>query len=178
MEPTQEPRPHNDSPGPDAPPDGAHDHDYDLATPQTITQDRAQGTSNNAQDNHGNPKANATPPETTASQKQYPLDEEGGDLARALELSYEDMANDRKRQGKKRAHATAHEPAQNYSDRGPTPESDTSDEEHSSKLRTTMAASREPPTAHKEPTPGAASSVNFERTQSPPQSGRLPTTAR
>ena len=64
--------------------------------------------SNNTTDNHGHPKANATPPETTASQEQYPLDEEGGDLARALELSYEDVANNRKRQGKKRAHARQH----------------------------------------------------------------------
>ena len=77
MEPTQEPRPHNNSTSTDAPPDGAHDRNTDLATPQTIIQDSArQGINETTPDNHGHPKENATTPETNASQEQYPLDEE------------------------------------------------------------------------------------------------------
>jgi hypothetical protein len=53
-------------------------------------------------------EAYLTPPETNAGQEQYPLDEERDDPARSLQLSDEDEANNRKRQGKKRGHATAH----------------------------------------------------------------------
>jgi hypothetical protein len=76
-------------------------------------------------------------------------------------LSLEEEEIKKKRQGKKRVNAATHDPTQNYSNKGPTAESNNSDEEDSDELRMTIADTHETPTAHRETTPGAASSTSF-----------------
>ena len=68
-------------------------------------------------------------------------------------LSLEEEAITKKRQGKKRVNAAIHGRTQNYSNKGPTAESNSSDEEDSGELEMTIADTRETPTAQREPTP-------------------------
>ena len=77
-------------------------------------------------------------------------------------LSLEEEAITKERQGGKRVNATTHDPTTpNYSNKGPTAESNNSDEEDSGELRMMIADTRETPTAHRETTPAAASSTNL-----------------
>ncbi len=75
-------------------------------------------------------------------------------------LSSEEEAITKKRHGKKRVNAATRDPTQNYLNKGPTAESNNSNEGDSGELKMTIADTHETTTAHRETTPGAESSTS------------------